>query len=1089
MKNDSEESIWNDQVRTVIESSLDAVITIDSCGVVVDWNRTAAMTFGWTRAEAIGKELSELIIPSSYQEQHRQGLEHFRETGEAPVVGQRLELVATRRDGKLAPIELSVAAVEAEGDTYFLAYVRDITEQRQRQESQNKQVLEARLFGESVAEVARAESEEESLQRILSTLCEQIDWPLGLVWIPNESGESLVTSGIWHLRAGESADRLVAAATQRTFHRGDSLPGAIWDTKEPHWLEDLATTPHFVRRSAALADRYHCAFGFPVINRDRVEAVLEFFHHQSQPPDGELLEIVGRIGKQIGEILQMRRLEHQQARLAAIVDSSYDAIIGKDLQGRIVSWNEGACSVYGYTDREAIGQSILMLLPKGCEAEEPEIQNAIQTGERLEQFQTTRRRKDGTLIPISLTVSPIVDGRGRVVGASTIERDISTRMHREQQLRDAQQAAVEANRARGDFLANVSHELRTPMNAILGMTEIALGEPLPDEVHRYITTAHEAAHSLRALLNDILDFSKLESGNFVIHSEPFSLVNIVQETIKTMSTPAFSKGLELVCDMPPSLPTKVIGDPVRLRQLLTNLLGNAIKFTEHGEVILRVETVRLWPGEIRLRFAVSDTGIGVAAEEQRRILEPFAQIDSSTRKPEGTGLGLAICSELLRLMGGKLSLKSSLGVGSTFSFRLSFELAEPSHRKRSERGAPRAIHGQRVLVVDDNRVSRQVVAEMLESFGMRSDVAEDAGAATDLVDQAGANEAYDLLIVDASMPGVAGYELAKRWQTGGAAPIIMMVSAVDRRDMRQRSDESTVAALLEKPVTHSDLLDAVLRALQVEASDSLEQDSLDEEPSPVLPLEVLLAEDVPANQQVVKTVLEKRGHMVTIADNGREAVELSRQNDFDVILMDVQMPVMDGLQATAAIREDERRKGKTTPIIAMTAQAMRGDREKCLEAGMDADLAKPLHIEQMLGLVESTHTTANNANPSVTRATDKAAESADTPVIDFEGVMRRLGNDVELFRELVGFYDEDAPPLMAEIVRAVESSDAAALNRAAHSLKGLAANVGATGVVDTAQQLEQAGKAETLDAAAALCATLQKRVSDLDRELNSHRSS
>ena len=406
-------SRWRREVRTVIESSLDAVVTIDDQGKIVDWNTRAVETFGWEVDEVLGEELAALIIPESFREAHRAGMERFRKSGELPIAGQRLELPALRRDGSQLPVELSVAPIENDGQTLFLAYVRDISDWHREEEEQQRNVLEARIVGEAAFEVARASSYEDALKRILHTICEQIEWPLGHVWIPNDTGQYLVSSQIWYVRQGLDTKQLRSATARARFAKGRGVPGTIWDAVEPIWLADLTLEENFSRGPKALAAGLRSVFGFPVTSNDRVEAVVEFFHTGKQPRDEELLRMLKRVGRQVGELVHLRHYEHQQARLAAIVGSSYDAIIGKDPKGIITSWNAGAEHVYGYLEDEAIGDSISIILPDGQTSEEQEIVDAIASGQSLEQFRTTRRRKDGILIPVSLTVSPILDRKGR----------------------------------------------------------------------------------------------------------------------------------------------------------------------------------------------------------------------------------------------------------------------------------------------------------------------------------------------------------------------------------------------------------------------------------------------------------------------------------------------------------------------------------------------------------------------------------------------------------------------------------------------------------------------------------------------------
>ncbi|MEX0819741.1 MAG: response regulator, partial [Pirellulaceae bacterium] len=896
---------------------------------------------------------------------------------------------------------------------------------------------------------------------------------------------------IWHDDSSLEVNEFRHVTEASRFRRGEGLPGDIWLSKRPRWIDDVNTSSNFPRAQQCNGVPFRAAFAFPVRSNHEVVAILEFFHAETMQEDRDLLKLVARLGNRIGAVVQSRRFEHQQAKLAAIVDSSYDAIISRGVDGTITSWNAGAERIYGYSEDEAVGHTSRIVLPNDMDAEEPEILRAIETGQRLAQFQATRKRKDGTLIPVSLTVSPIADSSGQIIGSSSIERDISAGQRRERELHTAKEVALRANRARAEFLANVSHELRTPMNAIIGMTQVALQEELSPELRDYLETAHEAAHSLLTLLNDILDFSKLESGKFTISKESFSLSDVVDETVKTISTQAFAKGLELVCEMPPNLPRRVLGDPIRLRQILMNLLSNAIKFTEQGEVVLRVQTVWTWPSEIRLRFSVRDTGIGVADEYQQRILEPFTQADSSpTRQRGGTGLGLAICSELLRLLGGRLSLHSTPGEGSDFSFHISFDLpAEPS--RDSPDGLPlERLRELPVLVVDDNATNRRIISETLKNWSMQPAVASDAQEAVGIFERSIAEgKLFPLVIVDALMPGMDGYELSKKLTALEARtrpPIILMVSSADRREFRDRESHSGISVYLQKPITQSALMDAVMRALDVQPPQTNATFGDLHADGAVASLSVLLAEDTPANQKVVTAVLKKRGHSVSVADNGREAVEHFKKEPFDVVLMDVQMPILDGYQATAAIREFERERGTTTPIIAMTAHAMRGDRERCLEAGMDAYIAKPLDVKQLLGLIESIAEERETA--SDTSHAPPAAVPTDDLIVDYADAMKRLGNDAELFREFVGFYDEDSRTLLAQIEDAVKSGDAAKLQHAAHNLKGLAANLGARRVVEAAFLLEKTGKSGAFENSAPELRNLGHEMTRLDKSLEAYRA-
>lgn len=1079
--------LWDERLRSILDASPDAIIAIDDAGAIVDWNARANTTFLWPQ------EVSRLRLTDLFKTEDLQEIiSSIRTLTDTDNSGQRIELVARRADGNLLPVELSISRVTIADKIYFNAFVRDITEWRQEEELHSKKLLEAELLTKATSHAVTAETFVDTLQRLLDLICTQIKWPFGHFWMPYDSGLMLSSSHIWHAESGLDISDFVKQTEATQFRYGEGLPGVIWKRREPVWMEE-SEIKAMIRMQSYDGVPIRSAFGFPVIADGDVVTILEFFHTEKVEQDQALLDIVRRVGVEMGKIAQSRRFEEQRARLAAIVNSSYDAIIGKSLDGRITSWNYGAELVYGYSEEEAVGQMSELILPDEQQYEEPEILEAVKLGRRLEEFETIRARKDGQKIAVSVTMSPVIDSTGQVVGSSTIERDITERRRAEEELQRARDSAIRASRTRAEFLANVSHELRTPMNAIIGMTSMALDEELTPQLRDYLKTANDSAHSLLTLLNDILDFSKLESGKFSIVKETFNLADIVEESIKTLSSQAFAKGLELVCRIPRDLPREVIGDGIRLRQILTNLVSNAIKFTEQGEVVVAVEVVRIWPDEARFRFSIQDTGIGIPVEEQQRILEPFTQVDSSsTRVHGGTGLGLAISSELLRMMGGRLSLQSELGQGSHFSFRLSFDLPVSQNMDTLDSLPFDKLRDLPVLVVDDNATNRKIIAETLTTWGMKPITANDAQQAIGILQQnLDNNMSFPLVIVDALMPGMDGYELSnevRKLRPDSESPVILMVSSADRRKFREHEAASEIAAFVQKPVTQTDLIRSILRAMHLTTPQSAAPTPAPGSGQPLASLSVLLAEDTPANQKVVTTMLKKRGHSVTVAQNGREAVELFKQQPFDVVLMDVQMPILDGFQATSVIRALERGADTATPIIAMTAHAMRGDREKCLEAGMDAYVAKPLDVKQLLGLIESVaedrHITETNGHE---QDHDDSFGTHGTLIIDYAGAMKRLGDDAELFREFIVYYDEDAKKLLREIETAIDGQATGDLHRAAHNLKGLASNLGAQRVVNASHSLERIGKNEELAKAPEALKLLKSEMDRLHSALQNYR--
>jgi PAS domain S-box-containing protein len=796
-------------------------------------------------------------------------------------------------------------------------------------------------------------------------------------------------------------------------------------------------------------------------------------------------------------------LEQERYLLHTLMDYLPDSIYFKDRESRFLRINRALALKFGLIDpAEAVGKTDFdFFTEEHARQSFADEQELIRSGHPVIGLEEKETWPDGHDTWVSTTKMPLRDGEGRICGSFGISRDITERKQAEVELRKAKEIAESANRAKSEFLANVSHEIRTPMNGIIGMTELALDTDLSPEQRDYLNLVKTSADALLNVINDILDFSKIEAGKLDLDLVGFPLRDSLGDTLKTLAQRAHKKGLEVACHIAPDVPDDLTGDAGRLRQIIVNLVGNAIKFTDQGEVVVEVSTIdaespridpRPAPGlpadsSILLHFAVRDTGVGIPAHKHEAIFKEFEQADTSTtRRYGGTGLGLAISARLVSLMGGRIWVESQVGKGSTFHFSARFGV-EPHPTGRQEPRLSMDLQDLPVLVVDDNATNRRILEEMLRNWRMNPLVVDSGPAALSALESARQRgAAFALILLDAHMPDMDGFSLAERIRDhpGLAGSTVMMLTSGGQPGDIARCRDLGIAAYLLKPIKQSDLFDSLVTVL---ARSSWGEEKTEEAPAPQgasRSLHILLAEDNAVNQRLALRLLEKRGHLVVVAGNGKEALAALQRQPFDVVLMDVQMPEMGGFEATAAIRQHERqhlsgagqpKAGRRLPIIAMTAHAMKGDREKCLEAGMDGYIAKPIQAAELYNALEALVPAAAES-PAPTPA---GGNGAGEP-IPWSQALARVGGDRDLLRELVQVFLDEFPAWVEKLRQAVAGRDAPAVQRLAHTVKGSLGQFGIEKACQAAQTLETIGQSGNLAGAEGALGLLENELYRLE---------
>ncbi len=800
-----------ERIRSIIENALDAIITIDEKGIILSYNPAAEKLFDYQVDEVLGKNIS-LLMPEPYATEHDSYIQTYLTTGVAKIIGMTREVVGLRKDRSSFPLELSVTVGIQEDRQIFSGIIRDLTERKKWEDFLKEKEKKSRLVNEIFAIANSSNTLDEIFLNTIEQVATYKGWPVGHVYITTEENDNLCLkpTSYWYLETPEKFKAFKEITEKSSFKINEGLPGRVLKSKTPAWIDNSCLDDNFPRAKECENLNLKSGFAFPVLVKDKVYAVMEFYSPVQGHPDSDFLDIMFQVGFHTGVVIERKETEKE--------------------------------------------------------------------------------------------------------------------------LRESQREADAANEAKGQFLANMSHEIRTPMNAIIGMSHLALQTKLNAAQHNYVSKIQSAGNALLGLINDILDFSKVESGKLEMENIEFQLDQVFNNLSTMIHEKVHEKGLELLFKTDKTVPQNLIGDPLRLGQILINLGNNAVKFTEKGEIIASVSVVEKTNDQITLQFSMQDTGIGLSDEQISKLFKSFSQADNSTtRKFGGTGLGLSISKHLVEMMGGKIWVESEPGKGSAFIFTATFGLSKIKEPKVSSPAIDLAE--LKILVVDDNESSRKILQETLESFSCNVTIAASGPEGIAELEKETHNEKpYDLVLMDWKMPDMDGIKASKLIKTNSELskiPTIIMVTAYGREEIRKEAQNAGLDGFLIKPVTPSILLDTTMAFFGGKTPQTIAQNFGQDTESESLAIrgaKILLVEDNLINQEIANEILKRAGLVVAIANNGKEAVEKVKESEYDLVLMDLQMPEMNGFEATKIIRNDP--SFKNLPILAMTANAMKHDVDK-----------------------------------------------------------------------------------------------------------------------------------------------------------------
>ena len=1045
-QNRAEEALAN--LAAIVESAEEAIIRTTPDGIITSWNAGAERMYGYSVQEAVGRFSSFLFPPAQSAE--------VLAIRERINRGQRVEPIDTvhiKKDGTRLEVAITLSPIrDSRGDVAAISVIsRDISERKQKEEEIRK--LNANLEKRVEERTLELKATNRDLEERTRKLAQSELWSRTIL--------NTVTDGIMIIGGRGTIETVNTAGALLLGWSTDELAGSDYLHLIPESNRDL------VRQliEGSLGSDPLTPWGkvqeSVVLRRDRGTVPVEFVL-QNLIIDGTRHTVVS-----FRDVTERKKAEETIRSSTKEVNDLYmNAPCGYhslDKNGHFLRVNDTELRMLGYTREEMVGRMNIkdLLTPDSQAVFAANFPIFMEQGS-ISNLELEFYRKDGSVLPTLLSGSAIKDEQGALVMSRSTIIDNTEKKRLIEELKEAKRVAEEANQAKSSFLANMSHEIRTPMNAVIGFTNLALKTELTLQQQDYLSKIHGAGVSLLGLINDILDFSKIEAGRLTMEEVDFRLDSVIERLTSIAGHNAFAKGLELLVNMPAEIPSHLVGDANRLGQILTNLMGNSVKFTDRGEVELKVALLELTGEKVKLRFSVRDTGIGMTDEESLKLFQPFSQADSSTtRRFGGTGLGLSITRRLVELMGGQIWSQSAPGAGSTFTFTAWFGISKERQSRRPP--VPRKLDGMRVLVVDDNPSAREVIHDILASLRFRVVVAVSGEDAIEVVRSADGLDPFGLVLMDWKMPGIDGIEATRRILTPQGLqnpPVVIVLSASGGGEgERVNALAAGAADFLVKPVTPSTLVDAILRIFSPDLIPERTSRTFKEGTKHrVQGARILLVEDNEINQQIALELLRGEGAEVVFVTNGSQALKkMARESmPFDLVLMDVQMPGMDGYETTRRIRAEEW--GKDIPVIAMTAHALDEERQKALGAGMDDHISKPIDPEAMFETIckyyhgtISQQQEQDRTGPAISH---EGIVLSAIEGIDMEAGLRRVAGNRPLYVDLLRRFADGQKPTPAKISEALTRGDLETAERLAHTVKGISGNLGVLEVQAAAGDLE-----------------------------------